>query len=195
MKQQCVLSPLLFALDISSLGNVLHSMQEGVEFGGLVTFPPNPRASSFRYNNSRFTLLISVFASVMRSGEDPWAKSVQDLDPAGSGLFRKPKSEVQRTLLQAAIQTVTAKKREHISLRYMPLPTNWFKLQPHVTDSQSSRLLCRVRAGDVGLGNRRPNDFGKSYKLCPFCLQNGSSVALNEAHAIRTVQQKTHGTS
>ena len=36
MKQQCVLSPLLFALDISSLGNVLHSMQEGVEFGGLV---------------------------------------------------------------------------------------------------------------------------------------------------------------
>ena len=31
------------------------------------------------------------------------------------------------------------------------------------------------------MGNRRPNDFGKSYKLCPYCLQNGSSVALNEA--------------
>ena len=70
-----------------------------------------------------------------------------------------------------------ARKREHVSLRYMPLPTLWFKLQPHVTDLPSSRLLCRVRAGDVGLGNRRPNDFGNSYKLCPFCLQNGSSVA------------------
>ena len=70
-----------------------------------------------------------------------------------------------------------AKKREHVSLRYMPLPTFWFKLQPHVTDLLLSRLLCRVRAGDVGLVNRRPDDFGKSYKLCPFCLQNGSSVA------------------
>ena len=88
------------------------------------------------FNKRRDPILISVFASVMRSGEDPWAKSVQDLDLAGGGLFLKPK------LLQAAIQTVTAKKREHISLRYMPLPTNWFKLQPHVTDSQSSRLLC-----------------------------------------------------
>ena len=64
------------------------------------------------------------------------------------------------------------------------MPNNWFKLQPHVSDSQSSRLLCRVRAGDAGLGNRRPNEFGKSYKLCPFCLRNGLTVALNEAHAI-----------
>ena len=135
-------------------------------------------------NKRRDPLLTSVFASVMRSGEDPWTKSVQDLDPAGSSLFLQPRSVVRRTLLQAAIQTVIARKREHVSLRYMPLPTLWFKLQPHVTDLPSSRLLCRVRAGDVGLGNRRPNDFGKSYKLCPFCLQNGSSVSLNEAHAI-----------
>jgi hypothetical protein len=45
-------------------------------------------------NKRRDPLLTSVFASVMRSGEDPGAKSVQDLDPAGSGLFLKPRSMV-----------------------------------------------------------------------------------------------------
>ena len=135
-------------------------------------------------NKRRDPILTGVFASVMRAGEDPWARSVQGLDPLSTGLVLKPKSVVRRTLLQAAIRTVVAKKREHTSLRYMPLPIRWFKLQPHVSDTQLSRLLCRIRAGDAGLGNRRPSEFGKSYKLCPYCLQNGTAVALNEAHAI-----------
>ena len=131
-------------------------------------------------NKRRDPILTSVFTSVMRSGEDAWAKLVQDLDPAGSGLFLKPKSVVLRTILQAAIQTVTAKKREHVSLRYMPLPTNWFKLQPHVTDSLSSGYYAESGQGMLDW----VIEALMTYKLYPFCLQNGSSVALNEAHAI-----------
>ena len=36
VKQGCVLSPLLFALYLSGLGRVLHSMKEGVNFSGVV---------------------------------------------------------------------------------------------------------------------------------------------------------------
>ena len=45
-------------------------------------------------NKRRDPLLTSVFASVMRSGEDLWAKSVLDLDPAESGIFLQPRSMV-----------------------------------------------------------------------------------------------------
>ena len=36
VKQGCVLSPLLFALYLSGLGKVLHSMKEGISFKGLI---------------------------------------------------------------------------------------------------------------------------------------------------------------
>ena len=36
MKQGCVLSPLLFSLYISGLGDTLHAMKEGVNFEGEV---------------------------------------------------------------------------------------------------------------------------------------------------------------
>ena len=36
VKQGCVLSPLLFALYMSGLGTVLHSMKEGVNFDGVI---------------------------------------------------------------------------------------------------------------------------------------------------------------
>jgi len=42
-------------------------------------------------NKRRDPIVTSLFASVMRSGDDPWSKSVQNLDPSGCGLFLKAK--------------------------------------------------------------------------------------------------------
>ena len=43
-------------------------------------------------------------------------------------------------------------------------------------------MLSRFRAGDAGLGNRRPNQFGKSYKSCSLCSAVGIDEPLNESH-------------
>jgi len=68
---------------------------------------------------------------------------------------------------------VRALKLEHTSLAWLPEPRVWFQLQDHVTDDSHSKLLISVRVGDVGLGNRRLNILGHSYKVCPVCLDQG----------------------
>jgi len=68
------------------------------------------------------------------------------------------------------------------SLLWMPKPVRWFSLQPHVNDSDEFKALSRFRAGDAGLGNRRPNVHGRSYKNCPWCKEMGATAALDELH-------------
>jgi len=66
----------------------------------------------------------------------------------------------------------------------MPQPRKWFKLQDHVNDSAEIGTLNRVRAGDAGLGNRRPNKAGKFHSHCPYCLSLGIAVKLSEHHVL-----------
>ena len=56
------------------------------------------------------------------------------------------------------------------------------KLQRLVNDSSLCGVLSRFRAGDTGLGNRRPNLAGKMYKSCPLCLAKGIHNVLNKTH-------------
>ena len=54
----------------------------------------------------------------------------------------------------------------------------------NVNDSAEFGSLSRCRAGDAGLGNRRPNVHGASYKQCPWCRDLGIQVSLNELHVV-----------
>ena len=49
-----------------------------------------------------------------------------------------------------------------------------------MNDSQSCKFLNIIRAGDAGLGNRRPNELGLSYKTCPWCISLGIITKLDE---------------
>ena len=141
-------------------------------------------------NKRKDSLLKDVFASVMRSGDDPWGVSVTRIGSigAGQGLFVRRKAAAKRVLREDSIKNVRALKLEHTSLVCMPDPRVWFQLQDHVTDDSLSKLLNMVRVGDVGLGNRRPNDLGYSYKLCPVCLDQEEMFLLCEAHVLLACQ-------
>ena len=49
------------------------------------------------------------------------------------------------------------------------------------SNKRYSRVLSRFRAG---LGNKRPNQFGHSYKFCPLCSADGLDMPLNEWHVV-----------
>ena len=75
-----------------------------------------------------------------------------------------------------------------VSLSCMPTPQVQFKLQPHICDCKARGLLNRLRAGDAGLGNRRPNIHGSTTKWCPLCLNNGLVNHLTEHHVVVSCQ-------
>ena len=53
-----------------------------------------------------------------------------------------------------------------------------------MTNSSPCGVLSRFRAGDTGLGYRRPNLVGRSYKTCPLCLANSATKTLNEVYVV-----------
>ena len=92
------------------------------------------------------------------------------------------KGTLRQKLRDLHISENLSRKAALPSLLWMPDPVRWFSLQPHVNDSDEFRTLSMFRAGDAGLGNRRPNVLGGSYKHCPWCKELGATVALNELH-------------
>ena len=60
-------------------------------------------------------------------------------------------------------------KQSHTSLKWLLEPSNWFKPNPQLNDSKACAALNQFKAGDAGLGNRRPNHVGQSCKQCPWC--------------------------
>ena len=130
-------------------------------------------------------LLAAVFQAVRNDITDPWCKAVDLLvQVLGAQAFSGPKMLLKRALFNYAVSAVLARKRDFTSLNAMSQPTQWFKLPYYVNDSAAIGLLNRCRAGDTGLGNRRPNSMGNAFKQCPLCLRNGLVWKLNEEHVI-----------
>ena len=44
--------------------------------------------------------------------------------------------------------------------------------------------INQFKAGDAGLGNRRPNHVGHSYKQCPWFSTQGVQTKLDEQHVL-----------
>ena len=108
-------------------------------------------------HKKRDRILTNVFHAVIGAHDDPWARMVGDLvAEMGVDLFDGPKSRLKKRLTEVAIKGVLEQKLQLVSLSCMPTPQVWFKLQPHVCNSKAGGLLNRLRAGDAGLGNRRP---------------------------------------
>ena len=75
-------------------------------------------------------------------------------------------------------------KRQHSTLITTPQPWNWFKIENHVNDTKSSKILCQVRGGNAQLGNRYKNRYGFIYDVCPHCELLGLNIKLTESHVI-----------
>ena len=90
----------------------------------------------------------------------------------------------KRKCSERAVVFVLDEKRENVSLRSQPQPSEWFSLQKHVNDSRCSMVLNMARLGNLLLGNRVQNKFGKQWKICPGCRNIGQDVKLDEGHVI-----------
>ena len=139
-------------------------------------------------HKKRDPILTNVFDAAT-SAHDPWARMVGDLvSELGVGVFDGPKSRLKKRLTEVAVQGGLRQKRQFVSLNCMPTPQVWFKLQPHVCDGKTGGILNRLRAGDAGLGNRRPNIHGSTTKWCPLCLNKGLVSHLSEHHVVVSCQ-------
>ena len=126
-------------------------------------------------NGRKSPMLRQVVESVLLDPHDPW--TIQVLNLCGTrdmGFLNNKLATVRKSMADAAVADV---------LSFKPAPTDfWIKLRPYVNDSSLCGVLCKFRAGDAGLGNRRPNQFGHSYKSCPLFSPGGIAVPLNECH-------------
>ena len=57
-----------------------------------------------------------------------------------------------------------------------------------INDSWQSKILCEFRAGDAGLGNRRPTPEKIKLKLCPLCKEGAKTSLVNESHVLISCQ-------
>ena len=132
------------------------------------------------------SIIKGVLSSVLEDVADPWtAKARTWSQMVGiSSVVGVSRARVRRLVEMWSVSKVQSLIKDHRSLVTLSGPSKWFSLQPHVNDSAQSRILNRFRAADVGLGNRRPNVWGESYKSCPLCLEKVYNYKLNETHVI-----------
>ena len=131
-------------------------------------------------------IIKAVVDATLADLTDPWTKRVQAiLEEAGiDNLVNISKRMLKRRMREHHVSQLRQAKSDHSSLRWLTEPKEWFKLQVHINDSKQCAVLNQVRAGDAGLGNRRPNHLGLTYKECPWCSAIGIRVLLNELHVI-----------
>ena len=140
-------------------------------------------------NGKRSPMLRHVMETVLKDNQDPWTSQLLDLcGEQGIAFLQNRLSCVRKVMHNSAVTKVLNLMREHVSLWSLPQPVGWFKLQRHVNDSSLCGVLSRFRAGDAGLGNRRPTLAGKTYKSCPLCSAQGINNVLNEPHVVLQCQ-------
>ena len=80
------------------------------------------------------------------------------------------KGVTPKQLHQYHEQKVIGDIQELVTLKLMPLPRKWWKIQPHVEESRWSRTLIKFRCMNAGLGNR------DSYRTADSIFQDGGRV-------------------
>ena len=124
-------------------------------------------------------MLNEVFTAVMMDQDDPWtvlAKQILSIFPS----FNIHKTQIKKQLSTLLISRLRAEVSVMVSLSWLPLPTNWFVLQPPVNDSRECKTLNSCRGENAGLGNRQSNRLGQSCKQCPWCTSIGVANKLDE---------------
>ena len=127
--------------------------------------------------------LLKILREHLANPSDTWTKSFIMETKVGNIFKYKNKQLLQAAVTQKAVAFVMKVKRQHSTLNTTPQPWTWFKLQTHVNDSKSSKILCQVRGGNAQLGNRYKNRYGFKYDVCPHCESKELNIKLTE-HAI-----------
>ena len=137
------------------------------------------------FNKKNNPTLLKILREHLDNPSDPWTKSWRKIESLVGNIFKfKKKQLLQIAVTQKAVAYVLNVKRQHSTIFTTPQPWNWFKLQKHVNDSRSSKILCQVRGGNAQLGNRYKNRYGFKYDVCPHCELLGLNIKLSESHVI-----------
>ena len=110
----------------------------------------------------------TVADAIMSDSTDPWTKRVNlILSRIGiQDISKVSRFQLKRIMDNSHIASIQQVKSIHSSLQWAAEPEKWFRLNPCINDSKESAIVNRVKAGDAGLGNRRPNHLGLTYKMC-----------------------------
>ena len=106
---------------------------------------------------------------------DPWTKRVNlILSRIGiQDISKVSRFQLKRIMDNSLIASIHQVKGSHSSLDGRlgaAEPEKWFRLNPCINDSKESAIVTRVKAGNAGLGNRRSNHLGLTYKMCLWCV-------------------------
>ena len=130
-------------------------------------------------------ILSKVFHAVRNDPLDAWNKQVMEfIEDIGPLALEGPKRALKKALQDSAVAKVLGMKCDMSFLVGMPQPRQWFRLPNHINSSVAMQALNLCRAGDAGLGNRRPNEHGHQFKACPLCSKRDVNHKLNEEHVV-----------
>ena len=106
-------------------------------------------------NKKKDPIIKGVLSSVLEDVADPWTAQVRTWSRIVglSSFVGVSRARVCRQVEMWSISKVQSMIKEHRSLVTLSEPSKWSSLQPHVNDSAQSRIINRIRAADVGLGN------------------------------------------
>ena len=95
-------------------------------------------------------------------------------------------SEASKSRITGLVWRETVKEMyDKKSLKFYSVRNKEWELPSHVNDSEHSTVLCKVRTGNGGLGNRCPLEgMSVSLKECPFCKDRGVIRNLSEEHVL-----------
>ena len=137
-------------------------------------------------NRKKDKILEGCLEELINQGEeDDWMKEILEIEKSISEKIPNLSlKKLKEAISDAAVRFVLEGKQEHRYLQAQPQPGEWFTLQRHINDSRDSKILCMARSVKMMLGNRMKNRFGKQWKNCPWCEQQGVTEQLEEAHVI-----------